>query len=45
MTSFSFRNTSVYTQVLHLELLHQPSSVMGFFEIASLELFARAGFT
>jgi hypothetical protein len=29
---------------LHLQPLHQPSFVMGFFEIGSLELFAWAGF-
>jgi hypothetical protein len=29
---------------LHLEPLHQPFSVMSFFEIGSYELFAWAGF-
>jgi hypothetical protein len=36
-----FFHTEVRTQGLHLELLHQPFFVMGFFEIGSLELFAQ----
>jgi hypothetical protein len=38
------RVTGVWTQGLHLEPLHQPFFVKGFFEIGSWELFAWAGF-
>jgi hypothetical protein len=34
-----FCSTGVWTQGLHLEPLHQPFSVMGFFRIGSHELF------
>jgi hypothetical protein len=37
-------SAGAWTQGLHLEPLHQPFFVMGFFEIGSLKLFAPAGF-
>jgi hypothetical protein len=39
-----FVRTGIWTQGLHLELLHQPFFVMVFFKIGSHELFAQAGF-
>jgi hypothetical protein len=36
--------TGAGTQGLHLETLHQPFFVKGFFEIGSRKLFAWAGF-
>jgi hypothetical protein len=41
---FSFCGTGVWTHGVHIEPLHQPFFVMGFFEIGSLKLFAQAGF-
>jgi hypothetical protein len=41
---FIFFSTGVWTQGLHLESLHQPFFVIGFFEIGSHKLFAWAGF-
>jgi hypothetical protein len=40
---FFFYSTGAWTQDLHLEPLHQPFFVMGFFEIGSHKLFPRAG--
>jgi hypothetical protein len=37
-------DTGAWTQALHIEPLHQPFFVKGFFEIGSYKLFARAGF-
>jgi hypothetical protein len=42
---FFFCSTAVWTQGLHLELLHQPFFCDGFFEIWSLKLFVQAGWT
>jgi hypothetical protein len=39
-----FCGTGVWTQGLHLEPLHQPFFVMGFFKIGSRKLFAPANF-
>jgi hypothetical protein len=41
---FFFLVLELKTQGLHLEPLHKPFFVMGFFEIGSHELFAGAGF-
>jgi hypothetical protein len=41
---FFFFSAGIWTQGLHLEPLHQPFFVMGFFEIGSCKLFAWAGF-
>jgi hypothetical protein len=38
-----FFSTEAWTQSLHFEPLHQPFSVMGFFEIGSCGLFALTG--
>jgi hypothetical protein len=43
-TSFLFFSIGAGTQGLHLEPLHQPFFVKGFFEIGSCKLFAEAGF-
>jgi hypothetical protein len=41
---FFFSATGAWTQGLHLEPLHQPFFVKGFFKIGSCGLFAEAGF-
>jgi hypothetical protein len=40
----AFFGSGALTQGLHLEPLHQPFFVKGFFEIGSFKLFAWAGF-
>jgi hypothetical protein len=42
--SFFFGSTGIGTQGLHLEPLHQPFFVLGFFKIGSCKLFVQAGF-
>jgi hypothetical protein len=41
---FFFFQYGICTQGLHLEPIHQPFFVMGFFKIGSHKLFAPAGF-
>jgi hypothetical protein len=43
-TILFFGSTEVWTQGLHLEPLHQPFFVKGFFKLGSRELFAWSGF-
>jgi hypothetical protein len=41
---FIYGSIGVWTQVLHLESLHQLFFVMGFFKILARKLFAQVGF-